>query len=146
MFTGGQIVYGNKLAKVNEEVSRLKHPFIRQKAKSSGTNCGEVVSKGRFPLLLGSTQVVVRILDADIILQGQFNTFIQCIGLLGVIPMILGGSGLWMPMGTVICNGTLITMVFILTVLPCSYLLLFRGSTKKRLQAEAQEKNNKRSI
>lgn len=25
VFTGGQIVYGNKLAKVNEEVSRLKH-------------------------------------------------------------------------------------------------------------------------
>ena len=58
---------------------------------------------------------------------------------MGVIPMILGGSGLWMPMGTVICYGTLITMVFILTVLPCSYLLLFRGSTKKRLQAEALE-------
>ena len=28
----------------------------------------------------------------------------------GVIPMILGGSGLWMPMGTVIFYGTLITM------------------------------------
>ena len=37
---------------------------------------------------------------------------------MGVIPMILGGSGLWMPMGTVIFYGTLITMVFILTVMP----------------------------
>ncbi len=46
---------------------------------------------------------------------------------MGVIPMILGGSGLWMPMGTVICYGTLITMVFILTVLPVAYLLLYRN-------------------
>lgn len=51
---------------------------------------------------------------------------------MGVIPMILGRSGLWMPMGTVICYGTLITMVFLLTVLPAAYLLLFRGTSKKR--------------
>ena len=54
---------------------------------------------------------------------------------MGVIPMILGGSGLWMPMGTVICYGTLITMVFLLTVLPAAYLLIFRGSSKKRAKA-----------
>lgn len=58
---------------------------------------------------------------------------------MGVIPMILGGSGLWMPMGTVICYGTLITMVFLLTVLPCAYLLIFRGSTKRRARSEALE-------
>ncbi len=58
---------------------------------------------------------------------------------MGVVPMILGRSGLWMPMGTVICYGTLITMVFILTILPCAYLLVFRGSTKRRLRAEALE-------
>lgn len=51
---------------------------------------------------------------------------------MGVIPMILGKSGLWMPMGTVICYGTLITMIFLLTVLPVLYMLLFRGSTRKR--------------
>lgn len=39
----------------------------------------------------------------------------------GVIPMILGGSSLWMPMGVVIFVGTLITMVLILTVLPVVY-------------------------
>nr|WP_255252285.1 efflux RND transporter permease subunit [Fibrobacter sp. UWT3] len=39
----------------------------------------------------------------------------------GVIPMILGGSTLWMPMGGVIFIGTLITMCFILTVLPVLY-------------------------
>ena len=57
----------------------------------------------------------------------------------GVIPMILGGSELWMPMGTVICYGTLITMLFILTVLPCAYLLIFRGSSKKREKWNALE-------
>lgn len=51
---------------------------------------------------------------------------------MGVIPMILGKSGLWMPMGTVICYGTLITMIFLLTVLPVLYMLLFRGSTRRR--------------
>lgn len=54
---------------------------------------------------------------------------------MGVIPMILEGSGLWMPMGTVICYGTLITMVFLLTVLPAAYLLIFRGSSRKRAKA-----------
>jgi multidrug efflux pump subunit AcrB len=39
----------------------------------------------------------------------------------GVIPMIMGGSSLWMPMGVVICFGTLITMCLILTVLPVLY-------------------------
>jgi multidrug efflux pump len=58
---------------------------------------------------------------------------------MGVIPMILGKSGLWMPMGTVICYGTLITMLFLLTVLPVSYLLIFRGSTRKRAKMEALE-------
>ncbi len=59
---------------------------------------------------------------------------------MGVIPMILGGSSLWMPMGTVICYGTLITMVFILTVLPCAYLIIFRGTSQKRESSDALEK------
>lgn len=53
---------------------------------------------------------------------------------MGVIPMILGGSGLWMPMGTVIFFGTLITMIFLLTVLPVCYWMIFRGSSRKREQ------------
>ncbi len=40
---------------------------------------------------------------------------------MGVIPMILSGSGLWEPMGVVIFYGTLITMCFILTILPIAY-------------------------
>lgn len=58
---------------------------------------------------------------------------------MGVIPMILGGSGLWMPMGAVICYGTIITMLLILTVLPVAYWLLMSGSTGKRRRAEAVE-------
>ena len=58
---------------------------------------------------------------------------------MGVIPMILGKSGLWMPMGTVICYGTLITMVLLLTVLPVSYWLIFSVSTRKRAQQAAFE-------
>ena len=57
---------------------------------------------------------------------------------MGVIPMILGGSGLWMPMGTVICYGTLITMVFLLTVLPCAYMLLFDKTSHQRNQITKQ--------
>lgn len=58
---------------------------------------------------------------------------------MGVIPMILSGSGLWMPMGAVICYGTLITMVLILTVLPIAYWLTMSGSTKKRINNEIME-------
>ena len=59
---------------------------------------------------------------------------------MGVIPMILGKSGLWMPMGTVICYGTIITMFFLLTILPVSYMMIFRGTTKKRIAYEALER------
>ena len=48
------------------------------------------------------------------------------------VSMILGGSGLWMPMGSVICYGTLVTMLLILTVLPVAYWLMMSGSTKRR--------------
>lgn len=58
---------------------------------------------------------------------------------MGVIPMILGGSGLWMPMGTVIFYGTLITMFFILTVIPVAYWKVLSGSTHKRVLKEEME-------
>ena len=59
---------------------------------------------------------------------------------MGVIPMILGGSGLWMPMGTVIFYGTLITMFFILTVIPVAYWKALSGSTRWRAMSEALER------
>ena len=57
---------------------------------------------------------------------------------MGVIPMILGGSGLWMPMGTVVCYGTIISMVFILTVVPIAYLLTF-GNDDDRFPKNRQK-------
>lgn len=44
--------------------------------------------------------------------------------------MILSKSPLWAPMGSVIFFGTLITMVFLVTILPVSYWLLFRKCDK----------------
>lgn len=49
---------------------------------------------------------------------------------MGVIPMIISNSPLWGPMGTVVCFGTLISMVLVVTVLPVAYWLLFRGNNK----------------
>ncbi|MCD1117587.1 efflux RND transporter permease subunit [Chryseobacterium turcicum] len=50
---------------------------------------------------------------------------------MGVIPMIISKSPLWAPMGTVICFGTLISMFFILTMLPLIYWLAYKGSEDK---------------
>lgn len=49
---------------------------------------------------------------------------------MGVIPMIISKSGLWAPMGTIICFGTLISMVLVVTVLPVAYWMIFRGDHK----------------
>lgn len=60
---------------------------------------------------------------------------------MGVVPMMLGGSSLWAPMGNVIFFGTIITMFFILTILPIAYWLLMSGTTKRRtksMELEAQ--------
>jgi len=40
---------------------------------------------------------------------------------MGVVPMVIGGSALWQPMGVVIFWGTPITMIFILTTIPVLY-------------------------
>lgn len=48
----------------------------------------------------------------------------------GVIPMLLGHSPLWAPMAAVICIGVLVSMFFILSVLPVSYWLVYRNHDK----------------
>lgn len=53
---------------------------------------------------------------------------------MGVIPMILGKSALWAPMGTVICFGTLVAMILVVTILPVAYWVIFRKTTAKRLK------------
>lgn len=40
---------------------------------------------------------------------------------MGVVPMVIGNSALWQPMGVVIFWGTPITMIFILTTIPVAY-------------------------
>ena len=44
----------------------------------------------------------------------------------GVITMLVVGSPLWGPMAAIICFGALFSMVFILTILPVSYWLVYR--------------------
>ncbi|MCM1137869.1 MAG: efflux RND transporter permease subunit [Muribaculum sp.] len=48
---------------------------------------------------------------------------------MGVLPMVMGDSALWKPMGVVIFWGTPITMIFILTVIPVAYALM-KGKDK----------------
>ena len=55
---------------------------------------------------------------------------------MGVVPMIISASPLWGPMGNVIFYGTLITMLFILTVLPVAYSLIMKGTSKQRVLSE----------
>lgn len=59
--------------------------------------------------------------------------------LMGVIPMILGRSALWAPMGTVICFGTMISMILVVTVLPVAYWVIFRKTTARRLETAIVE-------
>lgn len=50
---------------------------------------------------------------------------------MGVVPMILGGSPLWSPMGSVVFFGTIISMVLTVTVLPVAYWLIFNRADRK---------------
>ena len=43
---------------------------------------------------------------------------------MGVLPMVMGNSALWKPMGVVIFWGTPVTMIFILTVIPVAYSMM----------------------
>lgn len=50
----------------------------------------------------------------------------SCTTALGVLPMIISGDLLWLPMGVVICFGTMLSIVLIVLVMPVSYWLIFR--------------------
>ena len=50
---------------------------------------------------------------------------------LGVVPMILAATDLWMPMGVVICFGAILTMPMVVTILPIAYWKLFEKSTRR---------------
>lgn len=52
----------------------------------------------------------------------------SCTTALGVLPMILSGDFLWMPMGIVICFGTMLSIFLIVLIMPVSYWQLFRNA------------------
>lgn len=53
----------------------------------------------------------------------------------GVVPMILGGSSMWAPVGSVIASGLLCSMVFTLIIVPVLYVIVHGG--KKHAPAGA---------
>ena len=53
---------------------------------------------------------------------------------IGVVPMILAGTMLWMPMGVVICFGTLFTLPLIITILPVAYCLAFENRKRQNFR------------
>ena len=50
---------------------------------------------------------------------------------LGVLPMILSGDLLWMPMGVCIAFGTLLSIALIVLIMPVSYWQLFKNADSK---------------
>ena len=59
----------------------------------------------------------------------------SCTTALGVLPMILSGDTLWMPMGIVICFGTMLSILLIVLIMPVSYWLVFRKRSEERQPA-----------
>ncbi len=57
---------------------------------------------------------------------------------LGVIPMIVAHTSLWMPMGVVICFGTIFTLPLAITALPVMYWLAYKHEDKQLLPTIAQ--------
>jgi len=55
----------------------------------------------------------------------------------GVVPMILSGSSLWGPLGSVICFGLLFGLVLSLLILPVLYYLLHKNEPKTPLDRES---------
>lgn len=55
----------------------------------------------------------------------------------GVVPMIFSQSSLWTPMGIVICFGTVVSMMLVVTVLPVTYWKIFGNVKLKNKPYEA---------
>lgn len=60
---------------------------------------------------------------------------------MGVIPMIISNSSLWAPMGTIICFGTLTSMVLLVLILPVAYWLIFRRVDDQKVTRNDPSKN-----
>ena len=50
----------------------------------------------------------------------------SCTTALGVLPMVLSKDILWQPMGVIICFGTILSIVFIVLLMPVCYWLIFK--------------------
>lgn len=50
----------------------------------------------------------------------------SCTTALGVLPMIISRDALWMPMGIVICFGTILSIFLIVLIMPVSYWQVFK--------------------
>lgn len=56
----------------------------------------------------------------------------SCTTALGVLPMIISGDQLWLPMGVVICFGTLLSVVMITLIMPISYWQIFKKDKRPK--------------
>lgn len=66
---------------------------------------------------------------------------------LGVMPMIIAHTSLWMPMGVVICFGTIFTLPLTVTILPVMYWkLMGRKEPRTRSQEQGRATNSASSI
>ena len=61
---------------------------------------------------------------------------------MGVIPMIISNSPLWSPMGTIICFGTMTSMVLLVLILPVSYWLIFKNTDKNKEKETIEQLSN----
>ncbi len=52
----------------------------------------------------------------------------SCTTALGVIPMIISHSALWMPLGVVICFGILFSIGFLVLIMPVSYWQIYKNA------------------
>ena len=57
---------------------------------------------------------------------------------MGVLPMVIQNSPMWGPMGVVVFFGTIVSMLFIVTMIPIGYWMIFRFEDKKRKMALAK--------
>lgn len=55
----------------------------------------------------------------------------SCTTALGVLPMIISADALWLPMGVVICFGTMLSVLLIVFIMPVSYWQIFKNSKNK---------------
>ncbi|MGV8094406.1 MAG: efflux RND transporter permease subunit [Mangrovibacterium sp.] len=65
---------------------------------------------------------------------------------MGVIPMIISNSSLWSPMGTIICFGTMTSMVLLVLILPVAYWLIFRRVDNQKVEEPVKNGNMKPAI